>query len=197
MKYKLILVLTVVIFSYNVFGTPNKQILTFRTSNGHFVKVFNRAITFDSKTIFKLNDDEIIYNNAANKLIEDHGVAILFLAIDDRPNLEKLDVFIITPQKATLVAKAILSPIKDYDHDGYLEFGGRDLTEVYPNPDSMYYVRTAYYEIRDGKINLDMPLTRRKDIDINGTYIPVKEQLDKDGFCCKVIPKPKGKLKKD
>jgi hypothetical protein len=197
MKYKLFLVLTVMILGNTAFGVPHKHILTFKTSTGHIVKVYNGAITFDSKRIFKLNDDEIIYNNAANKLIEDHGIAILFLAIDDRPNLEKLDAFIVTPQKATLVAKAILSPVKDYDHDGYLEFGGRDLTEVYPNPDSMYYVPTAYYEIRDGKIHLDMPLTRSKDIEINGIYMPVNEQLDKDGFCCKVIPKPKGKLKKD
>jgi hypothetical protein len=88
-----------------------------------------------------------------------------------------------------------------YNGDGYLEFGGRDITERYPNPDSMYYIPSAYYKIRDGKIRPDNSLTRRKDIELNGLYLPTNQQPDKNGNCCKVIPKPRkkhtAKIRKD
>jgi hypothetical protein len=189
MKYKYILVLLISIAALSGFRLPVKNILSFKTSTGHTIKVFKGQISYENKVIFKRKyDDDILYGNKANRLIEDHGVIFLFIALDDRPNLEKLNAFLITPAKATLVANAILSPIKDYDNDGYLEFGGSDLTEGYDNPDSMYYIPTAYYEIREGKIHPDNALTRKEDIKLNGLYLPPNKQKDKDGFCCKVIP---------
>jgi len=115
--------------------------------------------------------------------------------MDGRPNLDRLNAFLIHPTKAILVADAILSAIKDYDGDGYLEFGGRDLTEIYTHPDSMCYVPTAYYELRKGKIHPDGALTRTEDIKINGLYLPPNKQLDRNGFCCKIIPIPGKKHK--
>jgi len=53
----------------------------------------------------------------------------------------------------------------------------------------MYYIPTAYYEIRKGEIHPDIPLTMKKDIELNGVYL--RSQLDKDGNCCRVIKKPK------
>jgi hypothetical protein len=87
----------------------------------------------------------------------------------------------------------VISPIKDYDNDGFLEFGGRDLTEHHPSPDSMYYVPSDYYEIRNGKVSLDNSLIRTEDIKANGLYLSPNKRLDKRGFCCKVIPKPRNK----
>jgi hypothetical protein len=191
MKYKYVLLLLIGIASLSAFRLPLKNILSFKTSTGHIVKVFKGQIFYDSKVIFKRKyDDDILYGNKANRLIEDHGVVFLFIAVDDRPNLEKLNAFLITPTKATLVANAILSSIEDYDGDGYLEFGGRDLTEMYSNRDSMYYIPTAYYEIREGKIHPDNSLTKSEDIKLNGLYLPPSRQLDKDGNCCKVVPTP-------
>jgi len=151
-------------------------------------------ILYDGRNIKKIDyPDDIIADSKSNRIIEDHGSVFLFVAIMGNPNLDRLNVFAITPFKATLVADAILSPIKDYDGDGYLEFGGSDLTEGYTNRDSMYYIPTFYYEIRNGKIKPDKTLTRSKDIELNGKYIPEKKRLDKDGYCCVVIPIPKKK----
>lgn len=173
------------------FGYQLKHSLRFKTADGHVIKVANAKILYDNRVIFKRKyDDDILYDSKSNRVIEDHGSIFLFLAIGGGPNLDRLNAFQITSSKAILVADAILSPIKDYDGDGYLEFGGRDLTEMYPNPDSMYYIPTEYYEIRDGEINLDKELTRSKDIAINGRYLPRSKRDDSDGFCCVVIPTP-------
>ena len=191
MKYKYILVLLISVAALSGFRLAVKNILNFKTSTGHTIKVFEGQISYDNKAIFKRKyDDDILYESKSNRLIEDQGVVFLFIAIGGSPNLDRLNAFLITPTKATLVADAILSPIKDYDGDGYLEFGGRDLTEMYPNRDSMYYIPTAYYEIREGKIHPDNSLTKSEDIKLNGLYLPPSRQLDKDGNCCKVVPTP-------
>jgi hypothetical protein len=191
MKNRCLLVLLIFIASLSGFRLPVKNIISFKTSTGRTIKVFKGQIFYDNRVIFKREyDDDILYESKSNHLMEDHGAIILFIAINGSPNLDRLNAFLITPTKATLVADAILSPIKDYDGDGYLEFGGRDLTEMYPNRDSMYYIPTAYYEIREGKIKPDNTLTRSEDIKINGLYLPPSKQLDKDGNCCKVVPTP-------
>lgn len=191
MKYKYILVLLISVAALSGFRLPVKNILSFKTSTGHTIKIFKGQISYDNKVIFKRKyDDDILYESKSNRLIEDQGAVFLFIAIGGSPNLDRLNAFLITPAKATLVADVILSPIKDYDGDGYLEFGGRDLTEMYPNRDSMYYIPTAYYEIREGKIHPDNSLTKSEDIKLNGLYLPPGRQLDKDGNCCKVIPTP-------
>jgi hypothetical protein len=193
----LIFILTFIFFSPSIFGQSQKQLLRYKTSTGHVITVRGNAILYDNRRIFTIKyPDDIYFDSKSNRIIEDHGSVFLFLAVNGSPNLDRLNVFSITSSKAVLVTDAILSPIKDYDHDGFLEFGGSDLTEVYPNPDSMYYIPTAYYEIKNGKIHSDDSLTRIKDIEINGLYIPYKKQLDKNGSCCKVIPKPKAHRKR-
>lgn len=173
------------------FQLPAKNIVSFKTTSGHVIKVVNGQILYDNKSIFKIKyGDDILYESKSNRLIEDDGSIFLFVAMAGNPNRDRLNGFLITPTKATLVVDAILSPIKDYDNDGYVELGGSDLTEMYANPDSMYYIPTAYYEIRAGKIRPDNSLTKSKDIKINGLYLPPSKQLDKNGNCCKVVPKP-------
>ena len=189
MKYKHVLILLVFIATLSGFRLLVKNAVSFRTSSGHIIKVFKGQILYDNKSIFKIKaSDDILFESKSNRLIEDHGSIFLFIAILGNPNLDRLNVFSITPTKATLLVDAILSPIKDYDNDGYLEFGGRDLTEMYPNPDSMYYIPSAYYEIREGRIKTDITLTKREDIKLNGLYLPPNKQLDKDGSCCRVVP---------
>lgn len=171
--------------------------LKFKTHSGHMVKVSHGTISYDARAIFHLEDpDDILDTSRLNRIIEDHGAVFLFLAMDGRPNLDRYNVYKITPLSAKLVADAILSPIKDYDNDGYLEFGGRDLTEGYGSPDSMYYIPTAYYEVRNGTIHQDVKLTIQKDKEINGLYLPPAKQLDVDGNCCVVIADPAHKRKK-
>lgn len=196
MKYKYIFVLLIVTSGLYAFRLPAKNTLSFKTSTGHIIKVFKGQFFYDNRIVFKKKyDDDILYESKSNRLVEDHGAVFLFIAVNGTPNLDRLNVFLITPTKATLVADAILSPIKDYDHDGYLEFGGRDLTEMHTNPDSMYYIPTAYYKIREGKIKPDYMLTRSEDFKLNGIYLPPNKRLDKNDNCCKVIPRPGRKPK--
>jgi hypothetical protein len=190
MRYRYILVLLSLAISQAVPGSQVKPVLKFKTSSGHTVKVTRGTIYYDNKSLLKIEDSEILYDSGLNRLIEDHGAVFLFVAMDGRPNLDRLNAFSITPLKAILVADAILSAIKDFDGDGYLEFGGSDLTEAYSNPDSMYYVPTAYYEIRHGKIHPDKALTISKDVSLNGLYLPPGKRLDKEGFCCRVVRTP-------
>jgi hypothetical protein len=203
MRYRFIITSIILsIVSQCAFGSFTSHSLRFKTAGGHIIKVYKAQIFYDNKVIFKREyDDDILYNSKSNRLIEDDGSVFLFIAIGGSPNFDRLNVFRITRTKAALVADAILSPVKDYDGDGYLEFGGRDITERYPNPDSMYYIPSAYYKIRDGKIRPDNSLTRRKDIELNGLYLPTNQQPDKNGNCCKVIPKPRkkhtAKIRKD
>ncbi|QEC79290.1 hypothetical protein [Mucilaginibacter ginsenosidivorax] len=196
MKYKYILVLAIIIVTLPAFRLSVKNILSFKTSTGHTIKVARGQILYDNKIILKIkHPDDVLYESKSNRLIEDHGSVFLFIAMAGNPNIDRLNAFLINSTKATLLVDAILSPIKDHDGDGYLEFGGRDLTEVYGNPDSMYYIPSAYYEIREGKIYPDNTLTRNKDIKTNGLYLPPNKQLDKDGYCCKVVPVPRRKHK--
>ena len=178
------------LFPALLFAQPS-EVLTFKTSAKHVVRVNKGKVYFDKRLIKTIPyASDIIYESKSNRLIEDHGKIFLFIATMGNPNKDRLYVYLITPTGARQVADAILSPIKDYDGDGYLEFGGSDLTEMYPNTDSMYYIPSAYYQLKDGKITPDNSLTRNIDIKVNGVYIPYKKQLDKDGSCCVVILKP-------
>lgn len=173
------------------FDSQSKKQLIFKIAKGHVVKVSESIITYDGKPILKMKYDDLIYGDKANRIIEDHNTTFLFLAIDGSPNINRFEVYEVTANSAKLVADAILSSIKDYDGDGYLEFGGQDLTEVYPNPDSMYYVPTAYYQIKNGRITPDDKLTKETDIKINGVYLKPSMQNNTNGNCCKVIPVPR------
>ncbi|MFA6246750.1 MAG: hypothetical protein WC615_07410 [Mucilaginibacter sp.] len=196
MRYKYFFVLLIIITSLSAFQSPVKNTLRFRSATAHIIKVYKGHIFYDEKLIHNIKySDDIIYKSKYNSLIEDHGSVFLFLGMADNPNRDKLIVFRITPTKATPGKNAILSEIKDYDKDGFLEFGGRDLTEAYPTQDSMYYIPTAYYEIRNGKIKPDNTLAKSEDIKLNGLYLPPNKRLDKDGNCCKVVPTPVRKRK--
>ncbi|HVU55331.1 MAG TPA: hypothetical protein VHD83_09760, partial [Puia sp.] len=145
--------------------------LSFHTSKGLTVKVDTRGIYINNKKVHWFDTDELIPDSRRNKLIEDGGTAFLFLEMSDAPNLNKLYGFRISANRADSVVYTNTSDIVDMDGDGYLEFGGADLTEVYSSEDSMYYIPTEYYEIRNGRIHFDTTLTRDRDIWINGIYL--------------------------
>ena len=169
-------------------NTANR--LSYKTKSGHSINIRKGEIYFDKKSIYKYREDGINYNSRYNRFIEDSSANFLFLVNYDSPNLDKFDVFKVTPTKAIKMPfLPMASKIVDLDSDGFLEFGGTDLTEMYPQNDSMYYRPTGYYEIANGKIHFDSTLTRKKDIELNGIYL--KHPQDKDGNCCKVIRKPK------
>lgn len=193
MKQKYILVLLLFLIGLSAFRPDVENQLNFTTSKGHLIKVVKGQILYDNRVVFKLKYDDVLFESKSNRIVEDHGAVFLFIAFNGAPNLDRLNTFLVTSAKATLVADVVISPIKDYDNDEFMEFGGRDLTEHHPSPNSMYYISSDYCEIRNGKVLLDISLTRTEDIKVNGLYLPPNKRLNKDGHCCKAIPKPRKK----
>jgi hypothetical protein len=162
--------------------------LIFHTTQGQKINVHGGVISVNGKDFYKLEDDGIIYTSKRNKIIENSGTVFLFLEVNRSPNLDRLYVFRISTTSVDSITNAISSDLKDLDGDTYLEFGGSDLTEEHPSRDSMYYIPSRYYEIRNGQILYDSSCTIKIDKKVNGIYLP--DPLDKDGNCCKAILKP-------
>ncbi|MFY0256047.1 hypothetical protein ACDQ55_19075 [Chitinophaga sp. 30R24] len=163
--------------------------LHFTSSQQQLITVYKGTIFVNGNKAFVFHEDGINYKSKRNRLVEDRSSVFLFLEIDGSPNKNRMYVFNIDHSRADSILDAISSDVKDLDHDGNFEFGGSDLTEVHPSPDSMYYVPSRFYEIKKGKITYDAELTEKTDMKVNGVYL--SDPLDKDGNCCKVIPKPK------
>lgn len=180
--------------SLSAFSQNQKDKLLFHSKTVGEIHVERDSIFVNNKALYGFEEFALKYSSKLNRLIEDRSSVFLFLVIDGSPNRDRLYGFKITSAKADSIVDAIASEIKDFDKDGYLEFGGSDLTEVHPSKDSMYYIPSAFYEIRNGNIIFDSLLTKKKDIEVNGIYL--KDQLDTDGNCCRVIAKPTKKKPK-
>ena len=148
-----LLLSTLLLFCCTVWAQP----LTFHSSRGLSITVKNDKIFVNGNSLYSLNKDEaeVKYESKLNQLREDSGSVFLFLEIFAGPGFDQFYVFKITARKVDLVVKAMSSLIKDWDGDGYLEFGGCDINEVPENPDLMYFNSYDYYEIRNGKIAYD------------------------------------------
>ena len=173
--------------------------IVLKTQAGDTISVVKGKIYFNNRLVGEKIDD-IIYESKYNRLVEQNSSILLFLEIDGSPNLNQIEVFKVTPEKAIKLVDCVYNdklqgtgpaPFTDMDHDGKLEFGGFDLTEYYDSKDSMYYNPSEYYEISNGTIKFDSTLAKKMDIKINGIYL--SNPLDKNGNCCVVIKKPKKK----
>jgi len=165
--------------------------LHFTSSKQQKIAVYKGTIIVNGNKTFKFASDDIVYKSKRNRLVEDGGNVFLFLEVADNPDKNKLYVFAINNSIADSILTAVASDIKDWDHDELLEFGGSELTEAHPSPDSMYYIPSKFYEIKKGRIEFDAAYTEKIDKKVNGVYLP--QPLNKSGNCCKVIPKPKGR----
>jgi hypothetical protein len=182
---------SLLLLSFN--QTQDKIVL--KTRSGDTITVSKGIIHFNAKPI-SLPIDGVIYNSKYNRLIEQNSSTVLFLEIDNSPNLNELEAFKVTSQKAFKLAECVYNdkkqgigpaPFTDMDKDGKLEFGGFDVTEFYDSKDSMYYNPSQYYEISNGTVRFDSALTEKMDIKINGMYL--RNPLDNEGNCCVVIRK--------
>ncbi|WP_343668410.1 hypothetical protein [Chitinophaga sp.] len=164
------------------------QQTTFKTTNGLTIKLQRDGIYINGKNAYPQAAEMDLLIDEPNRIIENGGALFLFVHGNGSPNLKRLYAFKITDKKVDLVADANNSEIQDIDEDSYLEFGGTDLTEVAPGKDSMYYIPSEYFEIRNGNIRHDSTLTINTDIRTNGIYLD--NPKDVNGNCCKVIPIP-------
>ena len=62
------------------------------------------------------------------------------------------------------------------------------LTNIILKTQSIITLRN-FIKIKNGSVTFDQALTEKMDIIENGIYI--NKPLDKDGFCCIVVPRPK------
>lgn len=158
--------------------------LHYTSSQQQLITVYKGTIFVNGNKAFIFPNDIINYKSRRNRLIENGKSVFLFLEVDGKPNKDRMYVFNIDHSKADSILNVISSDVKDLDHDGNLEFGGTDLTEQHPSPDSMYYIPSEFYEIKKGRITLDKELIEKTDKKVNGIYLanPLPNQ---------VIPKPK------
>ncbi|WP_143307222.1 hypothetical protein [Chitinophaga vietnamensis] len=164
--------------------------LHYTSSLQQMITVYQGNIFVNGKKTFTFSRDSINYSSKRNRLIEDGRSVFLFLEINDRPNKNKLCVFNVENSHADSILTAISSDVKDWDHDGNLEFGGSEQTPAYPSHDSMYYVASRFYEIKKGKLTYDAELTEATDKKVNGVFLT--EPMDSNGKP-KVIAVGKGK----
>lgn len=138
------------------------------------------AIYFNNKLIFCDTINEFVYGSKYNRVMTNNNNVLLFIESVGLPNFNHILGYEIGKDKAKIVADCVYNdkkqgngapPFTDMDKDGFPEFGGIDLTEQHPSPDSMYYVPSEYYEIKNGKIYYDSTLTQRMDIKLNGIYL--------------------------
>jgi len=172
----------------NCLAQSGKGKLVYKTSKSQEVAVYKGSIFVGKEMRYTLREDVVLYDSKKTKLIENSGSSFLFLEIDDSPNKNKFYIFKISNGKVDSIGMSISSDIRDVDGDGNLEFGGCDWTEVHPSKDSMYYIPSDYFELKNGKIIYDSSLTKKIDIQVNGLYLP--NPADANGNCCRVIPKP-------
>lgn len=182
--------LLLLLISLPVFAQTPKSELHFTSSKQQKITVFKGTIFVNGNRTYQLPPDAINYPSRRNRLVEDGGNVFLFLEINGSPNKNRLYVFGINNSKADSLMDAISSDVKDMDHDGFLEFGGADLPKAYPSADSVYYLPAKFYEINRGRIVYDAAYTEKTDKKVNGIFIA--DPLDKNGNCCKAIPRPKG-----
>lgn len=162
--------------------------LHFTSSQQQMITVYKGTVFVNGNKAFIFPKDIINYKSRRNRLVENGGTVFLFLEVDGSPNKNRLIVFNIDHSLADSILNTISSDVKDWDHDGNLEFGGSDLAKTHPVPDSMYYTPARFYEIKKGKITLDTELTEKTEKKLNGSYLP--EPFDNNGNP-KVIPRSK------
>lgn len=184
----LMLLLAPIVLHITVLAQDSGTTLHFQTSKGLKIIINEGRISVNGHVSSKPRVEGIIYSSPRNKIVENGGTVFLFLEVNGSPNLDKLNVYKVTDTGVLFIANAMSSDVADLDGDGFLEFGGRDLTEMHPSEDSMYYIPYAYYEIRDGKINYDTALSREMDLRVN--YVYLSDPGDAHGNCCLAIVKP-------
>lgn len=162
--------------------------LHFTSSQQQLITVYKGTIFVNGNKAFTFHEDIINYPSRRNRLIENGKSVFLFLEVNGSPKKNRLYVFNIDHSLADSVTNAISSDVKDLDRDGNLEFGGSEVAEKYPSPDSIYYLPSKFYEIKKGKITYDAELTETTDKKVNGIYLA--EPFDSNGKN-KVIPKAK------
>ncbi|MDQ8005994.1 MAG: hypothetical protein REI64_14425 [Pedobacter sp.] len=142
--------------------------------------IYRQTFFLNGEKIFTDTGNYLVDSSKYSRIIVEKGSVLLFMECDGHPNLDYLSAYSIDikNKKMTYLSSSVFDgnpksktkPFTDIDGDGFIEYGGFDLTEMHPNPDSMYYRPSSFYEIRNGKLFFDSLLTKREDIKANAVY---------------------------
>lgn len=142
---------------------------------------YHQAFFLNEEKVFTDRANYLVDASKYSRIISKNGNVLLFMECDGRPNLDYLSAYKINikNKRITYLSSSVFEnnpksktkPFTDIDGDGFIEYGGFDLTEMHPNPDSMYYHPSSFYEIRNGKLFFDSLLTKKEDIRVNGMYV--------------------------
>jgi hypothetical protein len=146
---------------------PATAQLHFTSSKMQKIAVYKGSIIVNGNRTYQVQPDAIVYKSKRNKIVEDNGNVFLFLDIDKN----KIYVFGINNSVADSLMEAVSSDVKDYDHDGEMEFGGPGAVIPHPSADSIYYTPATFYEIKKGRIVVDQEYTEKMEKKINKVYI--------------------------
>lgn len=150
-------------------------------NNATSSNLYHQTFFLNGKKVFTDSVNYLVDSSKYSRIIAEDGNVLLFMESDGRPNLDYLAAYSIDlkRKKMTYLSSSVfnnnpkskLEPFTDIDGDGFLEYGGFDLTEMHPHPDSMYYCPSSFYEIKNGKLYFDTLLTKSEDIKVNGIYV--------------------------
>ncbi len=142
---------------------------------------YHQAFFLNDEKIFTDTSNYLVEESKYSRLIIDNGEVLFFMECDGRPNLDYLAAYSIDTKakKVTYLSSSVFDSnpksktmsFTDIDGDGFIEYGGFDITEAHPHPDSMYYNPSSFYEIRNGKLKFDSALVKKQDIKFNGVYL--------------------------
>ncbi|MBV8252608.1 MAG: hypothetical protein JO154_08370 [Chitinophaga sp.] len=183
MRYLLQLCLCMAV-SLSAMAQKEKNELHFTSSQAQRITVYKGTVFVNGNKAFIFPEDNINYPSKRNRLIEDGKSVFLFLDVAMKTGSNRLYVFNIDHSLADTLLTAVSSDVKDWDHDGNMEFGGAEQVTPYvpftdKGADSAYYVPSRFYEIRKGKIIYDAELTEKTDIKANGVFLT--EPYDANG----------------
>ncbi|RAJ88053.1 hypothetical protein CLV59_101818 [Chitinophaga dinghuensis] len=175
MRYLLSLCLCMAI-GLSAMAQKEKNELHFTSSQAQRITVYKGTVFVNGNKAFIFPEDNINYPSKRNRLIEDGKSVFLFLDVAMKTGANRLYVFNIDHSLADTLLTAVSSDVKDWDHDGNMEFGGAEPAIPYvpftdKGNDSAYYVPSRFYEIRKGKITYDADLTEKTDIKANGVFL--------------------------
>ncbi|UYQ94467.1 hypothetical protein MKQ68_05105 [Chitinophaga horti] len=171
-------------------STTNR--LNFKSGQSQMIGVYQGTIFVNGQRAHQFATDNIVYKSKRNKLVEDKNSVFLFIeTLGEAGKKNRLNVFNIVFSRADSITSVVASDVKDFDRDGYLEFGGSEVATPHPSADSLYYLPAEFYEIKKGHVAFDAEYTQMIDNKVNGTYLV--SPLNKNGQCCVAIPKKKKK----
>lgn len=142
---------------------------------------YRQTFFLNGEKIFTDTVNYLVEDSKYSRIIVEQGKVFLFMECDGRPNLDYIAAYDIDTEtkKATFLSSSVfdsnpksrLKPFTDIDGDGFIEYGGFDLTEAHPHPDSIYYNPSSFYEISHGKVQFDSALVKKQDLKLNGVYL--------------------------